>query len=164
MTRTIRALTVVLTLAALGLAACSDSTDTDETKRDDGGTITEGGDLSTFKIEVGDCFNVDPEAKELATVKAVPCDQPHVHEAYFTFDLTGDDYPGDEAVQAEADTRCQEGFEPYVGVDYQSSELYYFVLRPTAETWKEQDDREVICTLLNEDQSPRTGSAQGARV
>lgn len=156
---------LIAAVAAAGLvgAGCSTSAEVDETTRDDSGAISEGGELGVFEIEVGDCFDVG-DADEVETVDAIPCDQPHVYEAFATFDLTGDEYPGDDVVGEQAGTGCIERFEAYVGAPYETSSLFVFPISPSEQTWEDQDDREVICTLVTEDQSPRTGSAEGSGI
>lgn len=151
----------LVAVAALG-AAC-DSTTVDETSRDDAGTITEGGELSVFQIRVGDCFNAGDD-DTLETVDAVPCAEPHEFEAYAKFELPNGEYPGPEALQSQVEAGCVAPFESYVGVAYQSSSLYYFAIQPSADTWEDQDDREVLCSVTTEDGSARTGSAAGVGI
>ena len=160
-----------LARAGLGLvlfmvAACSDD---DSASRDESGAIEEEGNVGAFDIEVGDCFD-DPEDLDLGTqqtvvdLAAVPCDEPHDNEAYFKFELAGEDdaFPGEDAVTEQGSERCLEEFEPFVGIDYESSELDADpYLRPTAESW-EQGDREIVCVVYNADLSPMTGSAKGS--
>lgn len=155
---------LIAAIAAAGLAAgCSSTADVDETTRDDSGAITEGGELGVFQIEVGDCFDVG-DADEVETVDAIPCDQPHVYEAFATFELTGEDYPGDVVVGEQAGAGCIERFEAYVGAPYETSSLYVFPISPSEQTWEDEDDREVICALVTEDQSPRSGTAEGSGI
>lgn len=151
----------LVAVAALG-AAC-DSTTVDETSRDDAGTITEGGELSVFQIRVGDCFNAGDD-DTLETVDAVPCAEPHEFEAYAKFELPNGEYPGPEALQSQVEAGCVAPFASYVGVAYQSSSLYYFAIQPSADTWEDQDDREVLCSVTTEDGSARTGSAAGVGI
>lgn len=152
----------LLTASLVGIAvlgtACLDTTGIDETTRDDAGRITEGGDLSVFKIRIGDCFNAGTGAT-LELVDGVPCAEPHGYEAYAMFTLEGEQFPGDEALRTQVEAGCAGLFEAYVGAPYESSSLYYFAIQPSAQTWEDQDDREVLCSLTTEDSSPRTGSA-----
>jgi hypothetical protein len=146
----ILALVVLVVLAS----ACSDSSTIDETTRDASGRITAGGDLSVFKIQLGDCFNA-ADGDTLETVDAVPCAEPHQYEAYAKFDLTGDEFPDDEALRAQIEAGCLASFDTYVGAAWESSSLYFFPIRPSKETWEDRDDREVTCSLTTEDRSPR---------
>ena len=126
----------------------------------------EGEDVSVFDLEIGDCFRADGDQVESVTV--VACDQPHVYEAFGIVDHeAGDDepYPGDEAIVEYADTECQAGFEAFVGLDYESSIWYITSVTPSEETWS-QGDREIICTLNQQDDVGEpievSGSAEGS--
>jgi hypothetical protein len=68
------------------------------------------------------------------------------------FDLGGFDdvFPGSAAFDEQADSRCGESFESFVGAPYDQSELYITTLEPTKESWMELDDREIICLLVPE--------------
>ena len=37
-----------------------------------------------FDIQVGDCFDVSTDATEVETVRAIPCDEPHIYELFWT--------------------------------------------------------------------------------
>ena len=126
---------------------------------------TGGEETSVFDLEVGDCFSADSD--EVATVLIVDCDQPHTYEAYFVFDHQagpGDAYPGDQEILEFADGECRPPFEEFVGKDYESSIWYITSIPPSADTW-EAGDREIICTLNQEDAGGEaievTGSAEG---
>ena len=49
-----------------------------------------------------------------------------------------------------ADDACRTPFEEFVGTDYQSSIWYITSVTPSEETWAE-GDREIICTLDQQD-------------
>ena len=123
---------------------------------------TEGEETSVFDLEEGDCFGA-ASGEQVETVNVVDCDEPHVYEVFSLFDYEGDgdDYPGEETVQAFADVGCDADFEEFVGIDYQSSSWYITSVTPSEETWAE-GDREVVCTLNLEDRSEVTGSAEGS--
>ena len=142
--------TAALAVVALLLAACSDgSGTTDESERDVSGDVVEGGDVGVFVIQVGDCF--DDPGQEIATqVPAVPCDEPHDFEAVATFDVDGgEDFPGEAAVGEDAEVGCLERFEGYVGSAYADSALFVDAITPTAESWEQGGDREVICMVFD---------------
>ena len=129
---------------------------------DDGGDDV-GEETSLFELEIGDCFSADAEASETVTV--VNCEDAHTYEVFGVFDHeAGDDaaYPGDDAILEYADTRCQPLFEDYVAVDYASSIYWITSVTPSAETWDEGDDREIVCALkLGEEGRATMGSAEG---
>ena len=62
-------------------------------------------------------------------------------------DAAGSAYPGDAAVQADADPVCTLTFADYVGLPYESSRLRFVYFYPSAETWND-DDRSVLCFLV----------------
>jgi hypothetical protein len=128
---------------------------TEEETPEAGGEVVDIDDLT-----VGDCFNA-PEG--FSVVEHVPCEQPHVYEIFATVTHPGDgeEYPGDEAVTDTAEELCEPEFEPYVGVDYQSSELYATTITPTQDSWAE-GDRNIVCALHEEDEREITGSQEGA--
>lgn len=126
----------------------------------------EGEEVSVFDLEIGDCFRADSDQVESVTV--VACDEPHVYEAFGIVDHEAgadEPYPGDEAIVEYADTECQAGFEAFVGLDYQSSVWYITSVTPSEETWS-QGDREIICTLNQQDDVGEpieaSGSAEGS--
>jgi hypothetical protein len=134
------------------------STDDDDDDDDDIGEET-----SVFELETGDCFSADADVVETVTV--VDCAETHTYEVFGVFDHEGDDdepYPGDEAILEYADSRCQPLFEDYVAADYQSSIYWITSVTPSAETWDDDDDREIVCALkLGEEGDEMTGSAEG---
>jgi hypothetical protein len=130
---------------------------------------TDGGSgqvTSVFDLELGDCFNADSD--RVASVVVVDCSRPHGYEVFHVFDHeAGPDapYPGDQGLLDEADMMCQPPFEEFVGIDYAASIWFITSVTPSAETWAE-GDREVVCTLDQQDQDgvaiEVTGSAEGS--
>jgi hypothetical protein len=129
---------------------------------DDGGDDI-GEETSVFELETGDCFSADADVVETVTV--VDCEDAHTYEVFGVFDheADGDEpYPGDEAILEYADTQCQPLFEDYVAADYQTSIYWITSVTPSAETWDDGDDREIVCALkLGEQGEETTGSAEG---
>lgn len=110
---------------------------------------------------VGECTNsADLAEEEISEITTISCEAAHDLEVYHTFDLTGGDYPGDEAVAESADLGCYDAFEDYVGAPFEESELYYVFIHPIETSWNSAKDREVIC-LLHSDE-PVTGSLRGS--
>jgi hypothetical protein len=118
---------------------------------------------------VGDCFH-DPQVQTtgdvtgIADVAAVPCSTPHDNEVFYLHDLSRQfsDFPGVAQLDEASSATCLAQFEPYVGEDYESSRLNYTWLAPTQETWDENDDREVVCALFDNDRLKLTGSMKGS--
>lgn len=126
-------------------------------------------DTSVFEVTPGMCFNPPPDVKvELASVARVPCDQPHSQEAYAivaytTSTGTADGYPGDAALKTFADGACAEAFAGYVGVNFQDSSLYYTYLLPSARSWEQASDRQVVCFVITTG-TPLTASVAGSKL
>lgn len=112
--------------------------------------------------EVGECLNVEElnsqlggaEQGEITELPTVDCAEEHDAEVFSAFDLEEGDYPGDEAVQTEAE-RCLTDFEDYVGTTYEESSLAVVQLYPLEQTW-EQGDREILCIAYTLDGSTVT--------
>ena len=145
-------------------AACGGTNDTDDTTRDESGTIVESGDLGVFAIKVGDCFDEVDYSSQVDEVSGLACDGEHIYEVYHAFDIAGDTFPGDESVVTSAQDGCLAAFEGFVGMDYNESVLDISYLYPTEDSWNLGDDREVLCMVYNLDGTPRVGSAAGAGV
>ena len=60
----------------------------------------------------------------------------------------GSRYPGDKAVEAASDARCEKYFARYVGIDWDSSAYNYDFAPPEPSEWR-QGDREVICFAVD---------------
>ncbi|MDX1493043.1 MAG: septum formation family protein [Longimicrobiales bacterium] len=127
----------------------------DDTTRNAQNEIVEAGGLGAFAIEVGDCLNLPSDLNQVQSVEGVPCNEAHSAQAYALFDLVGfgDEFPGAEAFAEQAGQGCYDRFEGFVGVPYEESELYFTNFEPTAESWTQLDDREIVCLLV-----PETGT------
>ncbi|MDH4279326.1 MAG: septum formation family protein [Acidimicrobiia bacterium] len=134
----------------------------DETTRSDDGAIMEEGELGAFRIRLGDCIEGAFDG-EVESVQGVPCDGPHMLEAYHAFNLPEGSYPGDLTVGELADDGCYAAFEPWVGMSYEESVYGFSSLTPTEGSWNGVDDREVLCFVGNYDDTPKTGTAYQTR-
>lgn len=130
-------------------------------RRGDTGAITGAGDLSVFELQVGDCFDVTTDGTELESVRAIPCDEAHTYEAFWSGNYAGDVQPAEAEYVAWLEDQCLPAFETYVGLAYADSVFYTSSLSPTVESWAD-GDRSFTCYLHNQDESPMTGSARGA--
>jgi len=119
---------------------------------------------NVFSLAVGDCFN-DPDATDVvSSVEMVDCTEPHDNEVFATYDIVGSDFPGQAAVQENAADGCLSRFEPFVGADYLDSSLDVSFLTPSAESWDQADDREVVCFLYDVMGNKLTTSARGTGI
>jgi hypothetical protein len=109
--------------------------------------------VPVLKVSVGQCFATPPQKSELTDLESLPCDVSHRQEAYALLDyqqpagVQGDAYPGDALLTNYANAACAEAFEPYVGVSYLNSSLYFTFLIPSARGWQESGDRTVTCFI-----------------
>jgi hypothetical protein len=145
MSRRARVLTGVIAFALL-LSACSGN---------------------VFDLAVGDCFDDGDlalgDVEEVGDVPMVECSEPHDNEVYAVVTVDGDTFPGESAIQAQADEICLAAFDPFVGLDYQSSALDFGWLVPTADTW-EAGDRVVACFIYRMDLAKITGTLEGSGI
>lgn len=119
---------------------------------------------NVFSLTVGDCFN-DPDATdEVSSVEMVDCGEPHDNEVFATYDIPGSDFPGQAAVQENAADGCLSRFEPFVGAEYLDSSLDVSFLTPSADSWDQADDREVVCFLYDFTGNKLTTSARGTGI
>lgn len=145
--------TAVLTLLVFLLSGCT-STNDDQSTRDDGGIIVDGGDVGVNRLRVGDCFDdVDPgeldgEFTDVEAVEAKPCGEPHTYEVYYLGALPEGEFPGEQNVNDQVDGQCLELFESYVAIDYASSTLDYSYIFPSEQSWID-GDRGYVCTLYS---------------
>jgi hypothetical protein len=157
-------LTSVLLLSGCGSLVDS-LTGPSEAQRDKpGGEVTAASDADVFSIQVGDCANVPADGSEQVTsLPVVPCSDPHTDEVYAEKELAPGDFPGDDAILAQAEEFCLAEFEPFVGIAYDASALDIWPMFPAQEGWEIQDDRVIQC-LITAGAEPTTGSLKGAGI
>lgn len=140
--------------AALALSGCSQVEDLfggdDEPARDPSGNVTESQDAAdVFTVEVGDCIGSFEDGEQVSELPVVPCEDAHDQEVFAASTVPdADAYPGDDAVQTQAEADCSAEFETFTGVAYEESELYVNFLTPTEDSWA-QGDREILCAIYD---------------
>ena len=113
-------------------------------------TAPGAGEVAFFDLEVGDCLaDLIATLGEFFTVETVPCSEPHSEEIYAVVPLPEGDFPGDEAVAAQADKACTAEFESFVGLPYEESVLYYNYLYPYDEQSWNGGYRWVTCSIYD---------------
>jgi hypothetical protein len=133
-------------------------------ERNAAGEITGAGAVSAFEMRVGDCFDDEAfAATEISEIPAVPCSQPHDNEVYAVFDISGE-WPGDERVEELAYEGCMERFAGAIGKTYEDSVIDYTPIYPTEGSWKQRDDREVLCVGYHMEYEKLTGSIRGSQL
>lgn len=106
--------------------------------------------------------NLPPEVERLPIID---CAEPHTHEIYATIESPDPVFPGVEALGDFAQVECLAAFEPFVGTSPFDSTLSYSWLVPTLQSWNDEQDREVLCVLMNRDQTvPLVGTMRDAQV
>lgn len=117
------------------------------------------------ELRVGDCFDdseFQSEASEVGDLTVVDCDEPHDAEVFLAVEITGDEFPGDESVEAAADDNCSGAFEPYVGLGPEDSRWAWGWIIPNQEGWDEDGERIVVCFVHDSDLEPIVGSKKDA--
>ncbi|ARJ05628.1 hypothetical protein B5808_10640 [Cnuibacter physcomitrellae] len=147
-------------VAGLALAGCSSQPATPPATDSTTGEEIEQTQTDVFTLAVGDCMN-DVSGTEVSEVPIVDCADEHDYEVYHDFELTGDEYPGDDAVSTQAEQGCQEAFEAFVGVPYDQSMYGSVPFTPTESSWTQADDRLVSC-LIGDPSGKTVGSLKGA--
>ncbi len=122
---------------------------------------------NVFELAVGDCFDDGDmaigELEEIGEVPLVECSVPHDNEVYAVVAVDGEVFPGEAAIQAQADEVCLDTFDPFVGLDYESSALDFGWLVPTADSW-DMGDRVVACFVYRLDLAKVSGTLEGSSI
>ena len=153
---------VTLLLAAL-LAGCAGRPGAlAAPRRDESGLVVAGGVAETGDLQGGDCFN--NSSSSVVQVTVVPCDQAHDYELFFSYNLTGGPYPGEELIKQDWMRTCMDHFEGFVGRSFDDSTLDVSAIYPTELTWNNQSDRQVLCSVTAADGRQRLGSARSSQA
>jgi len=121
----------------------------------------DGIDSDVFTVAVGDCLNDDGVEGEISSVPKIDCSEPHDSEAFASVDVSDGDYPGEDAIFAEAGSACEAQFDAFVGISYAESVFDFSYYYPTPESWA-NGDREIICLIFDPAGKITSGSLAGA--
>lgn len=147
------AVTILSAILAVGCTA----------ERDASGEIQSAGSLDAFQMRVGDCFDDSfLSGGEISDVPGVPCSTPHDNEVYALFDIPGTKFPGDDAVEEIANEGCYERFEAAIGESYEESVIDYTTMYPSAGSWAQRDDHEVVCIAYHMELEKLEGTVIGS--
>ena len=118
---------------------------------------------SAFDLELGQCFDGGTTEQEVFTVTSKRCDEPHEKEVFVVFDYPNgpQEFPGEDAIDDVVYGRCVPEFRAFVGKDWEASQLDFWYLVPTEETWG-NGDREIVCAVVDGSDQKLTGSMRGA--
>jgi hypothetical protein len=154
----------IVLLCVVWLAGCTGS---------DSGTKQ----ISVFSVKTGECFTAPTSVKvQLSSLTRTPCTKAHTQESYaiVPFSTTAravrptavpsltSSYPGDDVLTTFAQGACAQRYAGYVGVDYLDSSLFFTYLLPSARSWEQADDRNVICFVTTTG-STLTASVKGSK-
>ncbi|QIM17623.1 hypothetical protein G7066_00880 [Leucobacter coleopterorum] len=110
---------------------------------------------------IGDCINTITTENLGTSSEKVDCAEPHDGQVTHVETLPRGDYPGDEAVSAQANTVCiGDSFTTFVGIPFTDTQLSVAFLYPNRLSWL-TGSHDITC-LVNEGEGKTTGSLQGA--
>lgn len=166
------AATLAVSLAACGGAPGGEATTggeetsaAEETAEETGATEEESTDTGAVEgvatAEVGDCVNTADMSGSVSEIPVVDCTEEHDSQVVGKFALEDGDFPGDDAISAEAEAGCLDLFAEFIGITYEESSLSMNYLGPSEETWA-VGDREVICFAISSE--PVTESWEDAAI
>ena len=122
---------------------------------------------SALELKVGNCLDLPNDAEmsagfELTTVKTVSCSSEHEAQVYAEKELTGNEFPGTDAIQDIAAEFCTEEFKTFVGSEIGTSTLDIYPLMPTAESWEQAGDRTLLCVAISP--TPVTNTFENSKL
>lgn len=128
--------------------------------RNSSGEIATAGSLSIDKLATGDCIDGIKDGQVITIVTARPCVEPHDAEVFSQFGFPTGDWPGAEAVAAEAETQCTESAGQVLAGSPMIDRLSLFILYPPdAASWDRS--RSVSCLVIDIGGGKLTGKAAG---
>ncbi len=122
------------------------------------GAVALAGCSSAPTIEVGDCLT-NPSADH---VRVISCEQSHSGEVVGSYRAEDGPYPGEAALEQQAQGSCAAAFALYVGVPVASSIYDLVPLLPTKNTWEKRGDREILCVVRSTTGESLIGSVRGS--
>lgn len=113
------------------------------------------------QLEVGDCTgDLDLSGASISGVQAVPCSEPHFYEVHAVVPVTGEVFPGPEALGEQAKAACTDSFADYVGVAQPYSRYAAAYLAADEAAWAAPENRVITCLVGSAD-GGLVGSAKG---
>jgi len=151
----VRRLAAGLVTCAVLLSACAgDLSETDSSRRDEQGQVVGGGRVGVSVLRRGDCVvDADDLIGELSSVEVVPCSEPHEAQVFAMFDVPGPagaDWPGQETLDDTARRGCTDRLDS-VDPAALGEDLGLVFLSPSEASWRNSDDRGVICFISAEE-------------
>lgn len=97
-------------------------------------------------LAVGSCYDLGDG--ELTSARTRDCAEPHDVQVLADLDSEAEDFPGTDALNGEADRRCNEAAATFTAELEVPEDLGYGYLVPTEGSW-EDGDRAITCTLVS---------------
>jgi hypothetical protein len=114
-------------------------------------------------LRAGMCIR-NPSSASAKFITVVDCKATHDDEVTLRALLTGTrKWPGDDAVDASAQAKCQAAFASYVGVPFEQSRLETDYATTDRAGWSAGDHR-LICLVYDPDDSSLTRSLRGSHL
>jgi hypothetical protein len=125
------------------------------------GEIDRSGDLTANDLRVGDCFDLkDPDAEQIGDVTGRPCSEAHEYEVFYVGNLADGEYPPEAVMETFVVDNCGPAFDSYVGMAFAESELGFYWLSPSPESWRD-GDRAIQCAAYDPRDARLTISLKG---
>jgi hypothetical protein len=120
---------------------------------------TNDGSVRATHLQVGDCIETMPaDNARVVRMPRVSCTTPHEGEVYDQIRVAEANFPGQQALESEYQTRCRSSLTSYAPNAAYGSDVGIYLLYPTQATW-DNGDRDVVCIATTTDK--RTGSLKG---
>lgn len=116
------------------------------------------GGTSSLDVKAGDCLRDLPTGARVMSVSVVPCDQPHVAEAYALLEMPKGSFPGNAAMETFSE-KCDPALQTYAPGAHADTAVGIYMLYPTRWSWN-LGDRVITCIAITE--APQTGTIKGA--
>ncbi|GAA3955601.1 DUF4190 domain-containing protein [Actinoplanes auranticolor] len=142
---------VLLIIIGVTAAILSDSGDSSSNTA----AGSNGGSVSVTQLKPGDCINGIQTVGSVEDLPVISCALPHEGEVYATFNLPAGPWPGDSAVQKQAEKLCDAELKVYAPSPAATVEVLY--LHPLQQSWSR--DRGVTCVATDE-RGTTTGSVR----
>lgn len=118
-------------------------------------TGADGTEINAIQAEPGTCLSALPEDGVVARASAVSCDSPHHAEVVLSVPVSGDTWPGRDAVAERVLARCGEFIQPgfaddamFKPGDWQDG-LRWVAWLPTERSWA-GDERSGVCVAYRD--------------
>lgn len=102
------------------------------------------------ELSVGDCIE-DP--RNATTIQVTSCESGFWGQVYATDPITDASYPGDDALQTQAEEVCTDAAATTLDQSKLTEEYMSYFLGPSAMTWDDPNERNIQCLVIRADGS-----------